>query len=113
MLTANTNYWGREAQFPNVVIRNMLAPAQLLNVQRGTNEISLDLSPDQAKRLGQQQPEDPGRRRPNIFFLFANSNPKVSDDDLERALPERDPLRPRLQRRSSASPAPAPRRPRA
>jgi hypothetical protein len=33
------------------VVRNVQAATQLLDVQRGTNEISMDLSPDQAKGL--------------------------------------------------------------
>ena len=38
-----------------VVMRNMTAPTQLLNVQRGANEIALDLSSQQASTL-QRQP---------------------------------------------------------
>ena len=57
----------------------MLAPAQLLSVQRGKNEISLDLSPDQAKPLfSNKNLQVQAVAGPNIWFLFANSNPKVS-----------------------------------
>ena len=68
---------------------------QLLDVQRGTNEIALDLSPDQAKTLGGsvKVAETPS---PNVFFLFANSEPEGLGDQLEPAHPERDPLRDRL-----------------
>ena len=48
VLTANPTYWGVKPKFSSVVVRNVLAPTQLLDVQRGTNEISMDLSPDQA-----------------------------------------------------------------
>ena len=49
MLTANPTYWGTKPKFSQVVVRNVQPATQLLDVQRGTNEISLDLSPDQAK----------------------------------------------------------------
>jgi peptide/nickel transport system substrate-binding protein len=79
-LAANTAYWGaKKPAFPNVVIRNTLAAAQLLNVQRGSNEIALDLSPDQASGLkgkgNLQVLETPS---PNMIFLLANHSSKVS-----------------------------------
>ena len=79
-LTANPRYTGRrKAKFATVVIRNVLAPAQLLSVQRGTNEISLDLSPDQARPLfGNRNVNVQAISGPNIWFLFANSNSKIS-----------------------------------
>jgi peptide/nickel transport system substrate-binding protein len=79
-LTANPRNWGhRKPGFANVVMRNILAPAQLLSVQRGTNEISLDLSPDQAKPLfGNKNLKVQAVAGPNIWFLFANSNAKIS-----------------------------------
>ncbi len=80
-LTANPRYTGRrKPKFANVVMRNVLAPAQLLSVQRGTNEISIDLSPDQAKPLfGNKNVNVQAVAGPNIWFLFANSNPKISE----------------------------------
>jgi len=77
VLTANPKYWGaKKPHFATVVLRNVNAAAQLLDVQRGTNEISLDLSPDQSKGLsGVQVHQVPSA---NVWFLFANSNPKVS-----------------------------------
>jgi peptide/nickel transport system substrate-binding protein len=76
-LTANPTYWGVKPKFTTVIVRNVLPATQLLDVQRGTNEISLDLSPDQAKSVGSsvKVSETPS---PNVFFLFANSDPKVS-----------------------------------
>ncbi len=80
-LTENPRNWGhRKPGFAKVVMRNILAPAQLLSVQRGTNEISLDLSPDQAKPLfGNKNLRVQAVAGPNIWFLFANANPKISD----------------------------------
>jgi peptide/nickel transport system substrate-binding protein len=76
VMERNPDYWGRKPAFETVILRNVPAAAQLLDVQRGTNEISLDLSPTQAKNLKSVNVE----RTPsaNVFFLFSNQNPKVS-----------------------------------
>lgn len=50
-LAQNPRYWGEFGGFPKVVVRNMAAPTQLLNVQRGADEIALDLSAQQASTL--------------------------------------------------------------
>ena len=50
-LVPNTNYWGsKKPAFSSVVVRNMIAPTQLLNVWRDSHEIAIDLSADQARR---------------------------------------------------------------
>ena len=71
---------GPEADVPDtVVLRNVPAATQLLDVQRGTNEISVDLSPDQATSLkGNSKVQVAETPSANVFFLFANHNPKVS-----------------------------------
>src|SRR3989441_6061464 len=78
-LTANPSYWGPKPFYSTVVIRNIQAPAQLVNIQKGKDEIALDLSPDQASTLSSSQSVQvnavPG---PNVFFLFSNNNPKIS-----------------------------------
>lgn len=80
-LVANPRYAGRRTpKFKSVVVRNVLAPAQLLNVQRGTNEIALDLSPDQARSLERNSKVKVQKvAGPNIWFLFSNANPKISE----------------------------------
>ena len=79
-LVPNPRYWGkRKAAFKAVVIRNMIAPTQLINIQRGKHEVAIDLSADQAQTIR-------GNKRLNvrtqpstwIFWLFANNNPDVS-----------------------------------
>jgi peptide/nickel transport system substrate-binding protein len=51
-LVRNKNYWGTDkGTFDRVVIRNMAAATQLLNVQRGANEVALDLSATQSATL--------------------------------------------------------------
>jgi len=76
VLQANPSYWGPKPHFQTVIIRNVAAPAQLLDVQRGTNEVALDLSPEQAKSLkGVSIEKTPSAF---VFFLFANQNKKIS-----------------------------------
>jgi len=79
-LVPNLRYWGpRKAAFKTVVIRNMIAPTQLINIQRGKHEVAIDLSADQAQTIK-------GNKRLNvrtqpstwIFWLFANNNPDIS-----------------------------------
>jgi peptide/nickel transport system substrate-binding protein len=79
-LVPNPRYWGkRKAAFKTVVVRNMVAPTQLINIQRGKHEVAIDLSADQAQTIR-------GNKRLNvrtepstwIFWLFANNNPQIS-----------------------------------
>ena len=79
-LVPNPRYWGtRKAAFKTVVVRNMIAPTQLINIQRGKHEVAIDLSADQAQTIR-------GNKRLNvrtqpstwIFWLFANNNPDIS-----------------------------------
>jgi peptide/nickel transport system substrate-binding protein len=78
-LEANPNYWGPKPFYNKVVIRNIQAPAQLVNIQKGKDEIALDLSPDQASTLsGSGSVQVNAIPGPNVFFLFSNNNPKIS-----------------------------------
>ena len=79
-LVPNPGYWGtKKAAFKTVVVRNMIAPTQLINIQRGTHEVAIDLSSDQAQTIK-------GNKRLNVktlpstwvFWLLANNNPAVS-----------------------------------
>jgi peptide/nickel transport system substrate-binding protein len=79
-LVPNPRYWGsRKAAFKTVVVRNMIAPTQLINIQRGKHEVAIDLSADQAQTIK-------GNKRLNVrtqpstwtFWLFANNNPDIS-----------------------------------
>jgi peptide/nickel transport system substrate-binding protein len=80
VLEPSPDYWGpSKAAFSRVVVRNMVAPTQLINVQRGTHEIAIDLSAQQATSLK-------GNSRLNVlttpstwvFWVYANQNPKIS-----------------------------------
>ncbi len=90
-LTANPNYWGPKPKFAKVVLRDMTAASQLLNVQRGSNQIALDLSSQQADSLKNNSSlQAHTSASPNLFFLQATSNPKVSpvlaNHDIQQAI---------------------------
>jgi len=80
VLSPNAKYWGaNKAAFSSVVVRNMIAPTQLINVQRGKYEVAIDLSSQQAQGIG-------GNKNVSVlttpstwvFWLFANNDEKVS-----------------------------------
>ena len=79
-LVPSTNYWGApKASFSSVVVRNMVAATQLLNVARGSHEIAIDLSADQAATLkGNSNVSVTLQPSTWIFFLYTNNNPKIS-----------------------------------
>jgi peptide/nickel transport system substrate-binding protein len=79
-LVPSTNYWGtNKPGFSSVVVRNMVAATQLLNVARGSHEIAIDLSADQALTLkGNSNVNISLQPSTWIFFLYANNNPKIS-----------------------------------
>src|SRR5581483_9802049 len=80
VLVPNRHYWGpSKPKFSSVVIRNMIAPTQLINIQRGTHEVAIDLSSDQAQGLrGNAKLKVSLQPSTWVFWLFANDNPQVS-----------------------------------
>lgn len=89
VLTANPNYWGKKPAYSTIVIRNTATAAiERLDVQRGTNEIAIDLDPSQAKGMTNVQIHSGAG--PNVMFIFANDNPKISkitsNHDFQEAL---------------------------
>ena len=95
----STNYWGaKKPAFSSVVVRNMIAPTQLLNVARDSHEIAIDLSADQAQTLkGNKNVNVSLQPSTWIFFLMANNNPKVSTVTSNKDYQTGDPLRARLR----------------
>lgn len=79
-LEANPKYWaGDFTGFPKVVVRNMAAPTQLLNVQRGANEIALDLSAQQAGTLENNSAlQVRTDASVNVFDVEANMDESIS-----------------------------------
>jgi peptide/nickel transport system substrate-binding protein len=91
-LTPNANYWGSpKPKWSSVVVRNMVAATQLLNVARGSHEAAIDLSADQAQTLKSNKNVKVSLQPSTwIFFLWANDDPKVSsvtsNPDFQEAL---------------------------
>jgi len=79
-LVPNPKYWGpKKPGFSSVVVRNMIAPTQLINVQRGSHEIAIDLSADQAQTLkGNSKVHVSLQPSTWVFWLFTNNNPQIS-----------------------------------
>ncbi len=77
VLAANPNYWGPKPAYSTVVLRNTAtASVERLDVERGTNEIALDLDPSQTQGMSNVQIIKGAS--PNLMFLFTNDNPKIS-----------------------------------
>jgi peptide/nickel transport system substrate-binding protein len=79
-LAPNPRYWGaKRAAFGTVVLRNMIAPTQLINIQRGKHEVAIDLSSDQAQSLKSNKNVKVSLQPSTwVFWLFANDNPQIS-----------------------------------
>ena len=79
-LVPNPRYWGsKKAAFKTVVVRNMIAPTQLINIQRGTHEVAIDLSADQALTIkGNKRLKVATTPSTWTFWLFANNNSDIS-----------------------------------
>src|SRR5918992_1915929 len=79
VLEQNPRYWGARPAFERVVIRNMVAATQFINVQRGTHEVAIDLSAQHAQSLRNNR-RLTVRTQPStwVFWLFANNNPQIS-----------------------------------
>ena len=80
VLRSNPNYWGaRKPAFGQIVIRNMTAPSQLLNIRRGAHQIAIDLSSAQAETLkGDKSLVVSVQPSPWVFYVFTNDDPRVS-----------------------------------
>ena len=76
MLTANPDYWGGAPKYGKIVIRNVEASVQKLDVLRGESQIAVDLSPTQAQGMSGVQIVNGAS--PNLFFVLSNDNTKVS-----------------------------------
>lgn len=79
-LKRNPKYWGAtKPGFDTVVVRNMVAATQLINVSRGTHEVAIDLASDQAQTLKSNARVKVALQPSTwVFWLFANNDPSVS-----------------------------------
>jgi peptide/nickel transport system substrate-binding protein len=79
-LVPNTRYWGaQKPKFSSVVVRNMIAATQLINVQRGSHEVAIDLASNQATSLkGKKNLKVSLSPSTWVFWLFTNNDSSVS-----------------------------------
>jgi peptide/nickel transport system substrate-binding protein len=79
VLAQNPRFWGSKPAFQRVVIRNMVAATQFINVQRGRYEVAIDLSAQQADSLkGNSKLKVTTQPSTWVFWLFANNDAAVS-----------------------------------
>ncbi len=76
VLTANPKYWGPKPKYSKIIIRNVQANIQKLDVLKGESQIAVDLSPAQSQGMSGVQIVNGAS--PNLFFVLTNENPKVS-----------------------------------
>jgi peptide/nickel transport system substrate-binding protein len=89
VLERNTRFWGPRPAFDRVVVRNMVAATQFINVQRGRYEVAIDLSAQQAAQL-RNNSRVRVTTQPStwVFWLFANNNPQISQATSNRRFQE-------------------------
>ena len=75
----NPQYWGpTKPNFGSVILRDVAAPTQLIEIQKATDEVVLSLSGDQAQTLsGNDKLQVNAFTSPNLTFLYTNVNPDV------------------------------------
>jgi peptide/nickel transport system substrate-binding protein len=80
VLQPNTRYWGsNKAKWGSVVVRNMIAPTQLINIQRGSHEVAIDLSAAQATGIKSNKKLNVVLTPSTwVFWLLSNNNPDIS-----------------------------------
>jgi peptide/nickel transport system substrate-binding protein len=79
VLEQNPRYRGPKPAFERVVIRNMVAATQFINVQRGQHEVAIDLSAQQAQSLrNNRRVRVTTQPSTWVFWAFANNNPEIS-----------------------------------
>ncbi len=75
-LTRNPKYWGTKPKYQSIVVRNVAANVQKLDVLKQASQIAVDLSPAQAQGLTGVNVERGAS--PNVFFVYTNASPSVS-----------------------------------
>ena len=103
-LIPSTNYWGAtKSQWSSVVVRNMIAPTQLLNVARDSHEIAIDLSATRPTLKSVTTSTSPSALDLDLL-PDGNNNAKVSPVTSNTDYQTGDPLRGRLLVTGRASP---------
>lgn len=78
VLKANPYYNGPKPAKSRVVLRNVVAETQSLNIQSGDSQVALDLNPDQVKQLNQALFNIESTPSRTTVYIMLNQDPKVS-----------------------------------
>ncbi len=78
VLKSNPNYWGKQPAYTKVVFQNETANTQELDVQKGPNTISLDLSSPQVSTLDKSKVNVVSAQALDVFVVGMNVDPTVS-----------------------------------
>jgi peptide/nickel transport system substrate-binding protein len=79
VLTRNPAYNGpARPAYENIVIRNVQAATQALNVQKGDSQVAIDLSGDQVSGLDQDELTVTSGASAYVIFLFLNQGTNIS-----------------------------------
>jgi peptide/nickel transport system substrate-binding protein len=80
ILQPNSRYWGGvKPKWGSVVVRNMIAPTQLINIQRGKHEVAIDLSAQQGQSIkGNKRLKVVLAPSTWVFWLFSNNDKSIS-----------------------------------
>jgi peptide/nickel transport system substrate-binding protein len=79
ILGRNLKYWGKRPRYDKIVIRNVPTQTQALNVQRGAEEVALDLgSQDVASLRGNSNVKVNSATSPQTFLFFSNNDPAIN-----------------------------------
>ncbi|MEV7012606.1 ABC transporter substrate-binding protein [Streptosporangium sp. NPDC051022] len=77
VLERNGAYWGPKSAYDKIVVRNVQANVQQLNVTQGSSQLVLDLRPDQTGSLGGNVTVTKTAAA-DVAFLLVNDDPAVS-----------------------------------
>jgi len=87
ILGRNLKYWGKRPRYDKIVIRNVPTQTQALNVQRGAEEVALDLgSQDVLPLRSSKTVKINEATSPQTFLFFSNNDPAINPLSPNRAL---------------------------
>lgn len=77
-LKANSNYSGTKPAKERIILRNVIAETQSLNIQSGESQVALDLNPDQVKQLDKAAFNIESLASRTTIYMMLNQDPAVS-----------------------------------
>ena len=78
VLKANPHWGGDKPAYSRVVVRNVAAATQKVNIESGDSQLAMDLSPDQIASLDTSRVNHTTAPSTDTIYLFLNQNPSVN-----------------------------------